>query len=132
LDCTKLFANETETEVVSLELDVNNRSKNSNENRLALTINYDYGRVVGAASIKDLNGEHILLVLKEYGTIQIWNVDSGRIMNRAHLDKKVVIFLGFSYELYRKFLLSIQLKSHLAWLLIHICLWLLLEQIRDV
>ena len=92
LDCVKLFAAEVDGdgEVVSLELDVNNQAKNSAEHRLGLVVNYDYGRIMGAAGVSGISGGfHVMLVLKEYGAIQIWDTSIGRIVNRLNLNKKV-------------------------------------------
>lgn len=82
-------------EHVSLDLDANNESKHTKETSLSLAINFDYGRIIGTASVIGFNDLHVLLVLKEHGTIQVWDVDAGRIVNRFHLNQKVNDFTIF-------------------------------------
>ena len=78
-------------EHVTLNLDVNNESKHTKETSLSLAVNFDYGRIMGTASVIGFNDLHVLLVLKEHGTIQVWDVDAGRIVNRFNLNQKVKI-----------------------------------------
>lgn len=85
-----------EQEIVTLDLDVNNTPKNTREKRVSLAINYDHGRIMGTASIIGFNDQRVLLVLKEHGTIQIWEADTGRIVNRLNLNQKV-IYIYFVY-----------------------------------
>ena len=93
LDCARLFENEVDKEILNLELDFNNHAISQEDSRLGLAVNFDYGRVVGADTIVGLNNQQFYLVLKEFGTIQVWSLEDSRIVNRLNLNQKVWIML---------------------------------------
>lgn len=93
MDCARLFENEDDKEILNLELDFNNHAISQEDSRLGLAVNFDYGRVVGADTIVGLNNQQFYLVLKEFGTIQVWSLEDSRIVNRLNLNQKVWIIL---------------------------------------
>ncbi|CAF0746511.1 unnamed protein product [Brachionus calyciflorus] len=131
VDCEKLLhgALSSNKESLSLKLDFSNEAGNQNDKRLELIINYDAGRIVGISSVNPQTEN--FLVLKEFGTIQVWNVKKRQIVNRLHLKKECsylathphmplavvgtvdghLIFVDFSNYLYPKTLENISLHS---------------------
>lgn len=89
MDCEKLFheENNTKKDIVSLNLDISNQKDNKNEKRIELLVNYDVGKVVCVSSIFPYS--EYFLVLKEYGTVQVWSVKKKQIVHKFHLKKHV-------------------------------------------
>jgi len=52
-----------------------------------LLVNYDSGLTVAVSSIFSTKAQ-MYLVLKETGSLQIWNSKSGQIMNRLHFNEQ--------------------------------------------
>lgn len=93
IDCEKLFheLSLSDKEVLSFKLDVSNQLGNPNDKRLDLIVNYDAGRVVGLTNLNPYSEN--FLVLKEFGTVQIWSSKKRTIVNRVHLKKEVNVLI---------------------------------------
>lgn len=94
IDCEKLFhgLSISEKEVLSFQLDAQNQLGNANDTRLDLLINYDAGKIVGITNLNPYSEN--FLVLKEFGTIQIWNSKKRSIVNRVQLNKEVIFYFN--------------------------------------
>lgn len=88
VDVHKLFASSPhEKELLSLKLSKANESKNENERRMELVLNYDCGRTVAIGCLNAYSEN--FCVLKENGTLQIWNIKKGTLVNRFPLNCEV-------------------------------------------
>ena len=65
--------------------------KNSKDSILELVLDYDYGATVSVAALYP-NSEHFLL-LKENGSIQLWNAKNGQLTNRFSLGQEVIVLM---------------------------------------
>jgi hypothetical protein len=68
-------------------------NQKNNENKLELLIDFDYGSTVSVAGLYP-NNDHFL-ILKECGSVQLWNIKKSVIVNRLNLNEKVVNYLIF-------------------------------------
>jgi len=95
VDSHKLFTlSPGEKELLSLKLNNANEITDDKDLRMELILNYDFGRTVGIGCLNPYSEN--FCVLKENGTLQIWNIKNASLVRRFPLKCEVILDFFFT------------------------------------
>jgi hypothetical protein len=96
VDAQKLFSiRPQDRELLSLKLNKANEITNDKEKRMELVLNYDLGRTVAIGCLNPYSEN--FCILKENGTVQIWNIKKATLVNKFLLGYDVNKVVSFDF-----------------------------------